>query len=422
MALRVLLADESSTIKKVFQLALQDFAVEVKPVNVGVDVSAVAQSFQPDIIFADVLLQKKNGYDVSAEIKQTPDLKKTPVVLMWSGFMDLDEDKMQASGADAQLEKPFDVKSLRQLIQDLVPRTKDQNISSFLSFPKIPDFEDSTKEKAQKLKETQSSDDPPQDWNMESFDPPPELHSSPTTEDDEFHEVSLKPQDDSLSIQIPPRAPGADSDLLSTTEEDPSDGNSWEQKDLAKYRLEDDLSMTESSEPDVNYIVPEEPVFDPDSIMGRSPQTEEPEIEVNPPTHSTHENKAGTIEDSLEIELENPHNDGSPSGFEVYSEDPKAQNPDPELYTPTSSSAPKTILLNFTLDGENSNVDGLSQTGSLSKITAQLNEDEIRKRVEEQAEKIIQDVVWKVVPEVAERMIERELKRLMDENSEADLT
>ena len=180
MALRVLLADESSTIKKVFQLALQDFAVEVKPVNVGLDVTAVAESFKPDIIFADVLLQKKNGYDVSLEIKQNTGLQKTPVVLMWSGFMDLDEDKMQASGADAQLEKPFDVKSLRSLVQSLVPRTQEQTLSSYLSFPKLPDFEEGSGQKPAKKAEAESSvpqgspDPTPAggDWNMESFDPP----------------------------------------------------------------------------------------------------------------------------------------------------------------------------------------------------------------------------------------------------------
>lgn len=142
MALRVLLADESSTIKKVFQLALQDFAVEVRPVNIGVDVVPVAQGFKPDIIFADVLLQKKNGYDVSAEVKQNPSLKDIPVVLMWSGFMELDEDKFQACMANAQLEKPFDVGALRKLVTDLVPRTNNQKLSQYLSFPKMPDLEE----------------------------------------------------------------------------------------------------------------------------------------------------------------------------------------------------------------------------------------------------------------------------------------
>ncbi len=142
MALRVLLGDESSTIKKVFQLALQDFAVEVRPVNIGVDVVSVAQAFKPDIIFIDVLLQKKNGYDVSAEVKQNAGLKNIPVVLMWSGFMELDEDKFQACMANGRLEKPFDVGALRKLVSDLVPRTKDQRLSQFLSFPKLPEMEE----------------------------------------------------------------------------------------------------------------------------------------------------------------------------------------------------------------------------------------------------------------------------------------
>jgi two-component system cell cycle response regulator len=135
MALRVLLADESPTIKKVFQLALQDFAVEVRPVNIGIDVATVAANFKPDLIFADVLLQKKNGYEVCAELKQDALLGTIPVVLMWSGFMELDEDKYQACQANAQLEKPFDVAALRKLVADLVPRTQKQRISEFLTFP-----------------------------------------------------------------------------------------------------------------------------------------------------------------------------------------------------------------------------------------------------------------------------------------------
>jgi two-component system cell cycle response regulator len=142
MALRVLLADESSTIKKVFQLALQDFAVEVKPVNVGTDVIMVAKTFKPDIIFADVLLQKKSGYEVASEVKQDPVLNQVPVVLMWSGFMELDEDKFQASQANAQLEKPFDVAGLRKLVSELVPKTQGQRLSQFLSFPPTPEFQE----------------------------------------------------------------------------------------------------------------------------------------------------------------------------------------------------------------------------------------------------------------------------------------
>lgn len=142
MALRVLLADESSTIKKVMQLALQDFAVEVKAVPIGLDVLPVAKTFKPDIVFADVLLTKRSGYEVCADLKGDPATAQLPVVLMWSGFMDLDESKTGACRADRRLEKPFDAETLRNIVRELVEKTRTNPVSEYLSFPRLPDFEE----------------------------------------------------------------------------------------------------------------------------------------------------------------------------------------------------------------------------------------------------------------------------------------
>src|SRR6185312_16623007 len=150
MSLRVLLADESSTIKRVMQLALQDFGVEVKAVPVGLDVLQVASSFHPDIIFADVLLSKRNGYEVCAEIKGSAELKHVPVVLMWSGFMELDEQKARTAKADRRLEKPFDADQLRQIVKDLVPVTHENAIAGYLSFPNLPPILEDQKPAEQK--------------------------------------------------------------------------------------------------------------------------------------------------------------------------------------------------------------------------------------------------------------------------------
>lgn len=135
MALRVLLADESVTIKKVIQLALQDFAVEVKAVPVGLDVLEVSKSFQPDLVFADILLQKRSGYDVCRDLKKDAQTAAIPVILMWSSFMELDTKQVDACGADGRLEKPFEVEMLRKLVLDLVPRTRSQRLATFLEYP-----------------------------------------------------------------------------------------------------------------------------------------------------------------------------------------------------------------------------------------------------------------------------------------------
>lgn len=153
MALRVLLADESSTIKRVMQLALQDFGVEVKAVPVGLDVLPVAKTFQPDIIFADVLLVKRNGYEVCADLKADAEMQSVPVVLMWSSFMEVDEAKLNQSAPDARLEKPFDADALRQLVKDLVPKTQSNPISSYLQFPKMPEFNETPTPKATAVQE-----------------------------------------------------------------------------------------------------------------------------------------------------------------------------------------------------------------------------------------------------------------------------
>ncbi|MFZ3230578.1 MAG: response regulator [Pseudobdellovibrio sp.] len=143
MALRVLLADESTTIKKAILMALSEYGVDVKSVPSGLDVLSVAHTFQPDIILADVLLSKKNGYHVCNELKNDPMTLNMPVVLMWSSFMQLDHVQAEKVKADATLEKPFDTDSLKAIIEKFVPKTVKFPLKGFLTHSTLPDFEES---------------------------------------------------------------------------------------------------------------------------------------------------------------------------------------------------------------------------------------------------------------------------------------
>ncbi|OFZ31348.1 MAG: hypothetical protein A2622_01815 [Bdellovibrionales bacterium RIFCSPHIGHO2_01_FULL_40_29] len=143
MALRVLLADESSTIKKAIQMALSEFSVDVKSVPSGLDVLSVAHTFQPDIVLADVLLTKKNGYEVCSELKNNPETRSIPVILMWSSFMQIDQAQVIKVKADATLEKPFDTETLRHLIESNVPKLSRFPLKGLLTHPPLPDFTES---------------------------------------------------------------------------------------------------------------------------------------------------------------------------------------------------------------------------------------------------------------------------------------
>jgi CheY-like chemotaxis protein len=230
MALRVLLADESVTIKKVFQLALQDYGVEVMSVHLGVDVVTVAKTFKPDIVFADVLLQKMNGYEVTKALKATPEFKNTPIVLIWSNFLELDQAKFKDCGASDHLEKPFDTDRLREVIQKLVPKTNTQKLSSYLNFPKMPDFVDpSLSAKANE----------PQELNLAPLPPPTKpVPQAPNPSDwnmDQF--AALETPDDFIQLDLDTPLPLNTKPMNESLDGDENDSQ-WVQKSLSKYKLD----------------------------------------------------------------------------------------------------------------------------------------------------------------------------------------
>lgn len=186
MALRVLLADESSTIKKAIQMALADYGVEVKSVPSGLDVLPVTHTFQPDIILADILLTKKNGYEVCFEIKSDAKTRSIPVILMWSSFMQLDQPQAQKVKADGSIEKPFDSETLRQIIEKCVPKLKQFPLKGLLNHPELPDFVESETFIRQKS-DFESKNNPSTQSQTHT------LSSAPAEEEEEFQKVDLKP-------------------------------------------------------------------------------------------------------------------------------------------------------------------------------------------------------------------------------------
>jgi two-component system cell cycle response regulator len=235
MALRVLLADESSTIKKVILLALQDYGVDVKSVPVGLDVLSVTKTYKPDIIFADVLLSKKSGYDVSRELKSDPDTQRIPVILMWSGFMELDEARAKSSLADDRLEKPFDADILRGLVRKYVPRTQNNPVSSYLTFPAMPEFDEPPKPPASPRNPNLDSPS----INTYGSSDPVDILAIPELEEEEFSQVPLHPQRPDL----------------------PSAEENWTQQSIQNFkspRGSDAFNQVKSGDPDIDkYMIPD---------------------------------------------------------------------------------------------------------------------------------------------------------------------
>lgn len=153
--------------------------------------------------------------------------------------MDLDQDKYQASLANASLEKPFDVGTLRKLIQELVPKTKTQKLSGFLNLPKMPEFTDQAGKKPTATPAPAAKEES-KDWGMDSFEPPTGLLA--LADDDEFKQVPIaQPKNES---------PKNDQELI----KDDSDDKAWQRTDLSRFKIQ----LDEQNENDlpVDYVVP----------------------------------------------------------------------------------------------------------------------------------------------------------------------
>lgn len=76
-------------------------------------------SNRPDLILLDLNLPKKHGFEVLNVVKQDPDLKTIPVIILSTSHLDKDILKSYTLGANCYLTKPMDYNGFMQVIRSL---------------------------------------------------------------------------------------------------------------------------------------------------------------------------------------------------------------------------------------------------------------------------------------------------------------
>ncbi len=126
MSNKLLLADDSITIRKVVGIifANEDYSLSV--VDNGSAALEKAREIMPDIILADVIMPGKTGYEVCAEIRSDPLLSHVPLLLLTGAFEPFDEEKARQSGADDFISKPFESLQLLEKVERLIELGKER--------------------------------------------------------------------------------------------------------------------------------------------------------------------------------------------------------------------------------------------------------------------------------------------------------
>lgn len=116
---RIVVVDDSPTSRKFVSDTLEASGFEVITAEDGEAATGLISEVIPDVVVLDIILPKKNGFQVCREVKTDSATKDVPIVLLSSKNQELDRFWGQRQGADAYLTKPVDPNELLAIVSAL---------------------------------------------------------------------------------------------------------------------------------------------------------------------------------------------------------------------------------------------------------------------------------------------------------------
>lgn len=106
-SLRILVIDDSATIRRSAETMLVNAGFEVITAENGFEALSKITRHRPDLIFIDIMMPRLDGYQTCAIIKNNNEFRHTPVVMLTSKDGLFDKARGRVVGSDQYLTKPF---------------------------------------------------------------------------------------------------------------------------------------------------------------------------------------------------------------------------------------------------------------------------------------------------------------------------
>jgi twitching motility two-component system response regulator PilH len=113
---KILVVDDSPTDLRLITAALQSEGYQLITASDGEEALEKALSERPTLLVLDIILPKKNGFQVCRQLKTTPETKDIKIILLSSKSQDSDRFWGLKQGADEYLVKPFEDQALRAAV------------------------------------------------------------------------------------------------------------------------------------------------------------------------------------------------------------------------------------------------------------------------------------------------------------------
>lgn len=120
MPVEILIADDAPNIVLSLEFLMKKEGFSVRSAGDGEEVLQAMTDKTPDLVLLDVMMPKRNGYDVCATIRANPLWQQVRIIMLTAKGREVEQEKGLALGADAYVTKPFSTRELVMKVRSLL--------------------------------------------------------------------------------------------------------------------------------------------------------------------------------------------------------------------------------------------------------------------------------------------------------------
>jgi len=117
---RVVIAEDEPAIVASLEFLMRRAGYDTRVAGDGERALELVREFSPDVVILDLMLPKRSGYDVCREIRHTPALAETRVLMLSARGGANEIDRGLSAGADDYVTKPFSTQDLVRRVSELL--------------------------------------------------------------------------------------------------------------------------------------------------------------------------------------------------------------------------------------------------------------------------------------------------------------
>ena len=129
--------EDDNNISEIESFALKNSGYITEVFETGKIFFKHLQNKKPDIVLLDIMLPDMDGLEILKKMKNTPDYKKIPVIMVTAKTTEIDKVKGLDLGADDYISKPFGIMELISRVKALLRRTLNLEEEKVLSYESV---------------------------------------------------------------------------------------------------------------------------------------------------------------------------------------------------------------------------------------------------------------------------------------------